>query len=75
MNTAHSIGRYVGIMEMNLRTAVRTRLEDDRGEGVISMAIAILIVASVGAVMWGIFNGLATDLGNDTSDQINDIGN
>ena len=49
MNTAQTLGRYVGIMGVNLRTAVRTRLEDDRGEGVISMAIAILIIATIGA--------------------------
>ena len=74
MNTAQTLGRYVGIMGVNLRTAVRTRLEDDRGEGVISMAIAILIIATIGAAVWLVFDRVVTNLGTDTETQIGNIG-
>ena len=34
------------------RAALATRCRDDRGEGVISAAIAVLIMAFLGALMW-----------------------
>ena len=34
----------------------RTRVRDERGEGVISAAIAVMIVAFLGAAMWVAFN-------------------
>ncbi len=47
---------------------------DDRGEGVISSAIAVLIVAFLGAAMWTGFNTIWTDTETEISDQIDDIG-
>lgn len=41
-----------------LRTWSRTHLHSDRGEGVISTAIAVLIVAFLGAAMWVAFNSI-----------------
>ncbi len=41
--------------------AERLRAADDRGEGVISMAIAVLIVAFLGAAMWVAFNSIWND--------------
>jgi hypothetical protein len=37
---------------------LRQRLRGDRGEGVISAAIAVLIVAFIGAAMWVAFNSM-----------------
>ena len=71
MHTVTSIGRYLGLAEI----AIRSRLRDDRGEGVISMAIAVLIIATIGAAMWAIFNGAANDLGNRATTQVNQVGN
>jgi len=54
---------------------VRHRLRiDDRGEGVISTAIAVLIVAFLGAAMYVIFTQILTSSGSKASQQVNDIG-
>ena len=74
MEIAHNVSCRIGIAAKAASQAVRTRIRDDRGEGVISMAIAILVVASVGVVLWGIFQMTATDLGNDVDGQIGQIG-
>ncbi len=34
------------------------RLRSERGEGVISAAIAVLIIAMLGAAMWVVFSGM-----------------
>lgn len=47
-----------GVLVHALRTWSRTHLRDDRGEGVISTAIAVLIVAFLGAAMWVAFNSI-----------------
>jgi len=47
---------------------------DDRGEGVISTAIAVLIVAFLGAAMYVIFTQILTSSGSKASQQVNDIG-
>ena len=48
--------------------------DDDRGEGVISTAIAVLIVAFLGAAMYVIFTQILTSSGSKASQQVNDIG-
>ena len=54
-----------------LPAAVRT---DEAGEGVISTAIAVLIMAALGALMWVAFNGLWTTTSSKTSTAVNTIG-
>lgn len=71
MHTVTNIGRYLGLAEI----AIRNRVRDDRGEGVISMAIAVLIIATIGAGLWVVFNMAATGLGNDVTNQVNQVGN
>lgn len=75
MEKAHNVGRRLGILEIAARQSIRERLTDDRGEGVVSMAIAILIIASIGAVLWGIFNASANNLGTRVDSQIQQVGN
>ncbi len=54
---------------------LRSRLaHDDRGEGVISAAIAVLIMAFLGAAMWVVFRQLLDDSGQKTNSTINMIG-
>ena len=50
------------------------RLRGDRGEGVISAAIAVLIVAFLGAAMWVTFNGIWGNVKTNTCSQIASIG-
>ena len=53
---------------------VAPRRRDDAGEGVISVAIAVLIVAFLGALMWVAFNSIWQEAETNTRDQINQIG-
>jgi hypothetical protein len=58
-----------------LWSAVRARCTAfDRGEGVISTAIAVLIVAFLGVAAWVIFNGLLDTAGDNASTQVQQIG-
>lgn len=52
----------------------RPRLRGDRGEGVISAAIAVLIVAFIGAAMWVAFNTIWENAESDITEQIESIG-
>ncbi len=54
---------------------LRARLiPDERGEGVVSAAIAVLIMAALGALMWVGFQELWSDTSTQTSEQISQIG-
>lgn len=50
------------------------RMLGDRGEGVISTAIAVLIIAFIGAGMWVAFNSIWSDAQTDITNQVNTIG-
>ena len=47
---------------------------DDRGEGVISAAIAVLIMAGIGALMWVGFKQIWEDTERNTGDKVAEIG-
>ncbi len=57
---------------------VRVRLsgivKDESGEGVISVGIAVLIMAFLGALMWFAFKELWDDTSSKTADQVGQIG-
>ncbi len=57
-----------------LRMTVGRAVRDERGEGVISAAIAVLIMAALGAVMWIGVQELWDNASTRTDDQINEIG-
>jgi hypothetical protein len=46
----------------------------DRGEGVISAAIAVLVMAFLGAAMWVGFNAIWGDAEQNIGDQVEQIG-
>lgn len=50
------------------------RITGDAGEGVISTAIAVLIVAFLGAAMYLVFRNLLDASGSKANDQVNQIG-
>jgi len=52
----------------------RLRAHDERGEGVISMAIAVLIVAFLGAAAWLAFKGLLDGTKDKAETQIARVG-
>jgi hypothetical protein len=47
------------------------RVKDERGEGVISAAIAVLIMAFIGVGMWVAFNGTFQTTAKNVNTQIN----
>lgn len=54
--------------------AARRRLQEERGEGVISTAIAVLIMALIGLAMWQLFSRVFTNAGQNIEDNVNQIG-
>ena len=46
----------------------------DRGEGVISTAIAVLVMAFLGAAMWVTFNSVWKETSENTENQVKIIG-
>ena len=57
------------------RVALWNRLvKDESGEGVISAAIAVLIMAFLGALMWVGFKAIWGDAESNTRDQVQQIG-
>jgi len=54
-------------------TGARLR-DDDRGEGVISAAIAVLIMAGIGALMWAGFKAMWEDTEDSTREKVAEIG-
>ena len=55
------------------KSAVRRSHSDQRGEGVISAAIAVLIMAFLGAAMWVAFNSMFTDTTERTRESVSEI--
>jgi hypothetical protein len=53
----------------------RDRLREETGEGVISLAIAVLVIAALGALMWLGFNAIWEDAEGRIQDSVNQIGN
>jgi type II secretory pathway component PulK len=52
----------------------RNRRHDDRGEGVISAAIAVLVMAAIGALMWAGLRSIWQDAEANTRDKVAEIG-
>jgi Flp pilus assembly pilin Flp len=56
------------------RAVVARTVHDERGEGVISTAIAVLIMAAIGALMWVGIKQLWGNASSQTNSQISKIG-
>jgi hypothetical protein len=60
------------------RTVLADRIDelagDERGEGVISAAIAVLIMAALGVVMWVGFQEIWGDAKTNTQNEVTKIG-
>ena len=53
---------------------MRGLARSERGEGVISTALAVLIMAIIGAAMWVAFDGIWESTERQTTDKVNEIG-
>ena len=63
-----------GVFVHALRTWAAGHLRSDRGEGVISTAIAVLIVTFIGAAMWVAFNSIWQNSEDNIRTNIEQIG-
>ncbi len=75
--TGHAIDMGIRLYCLVRSLAVDTgqRIRDEAGEGVISAAIAVLIVAGLGALMWVGFRSIWQDAESTTRSKISEIGN
>ena len=62
------MGHYAGLVRWWTLPAEDERLRGERGEGVISAAIAVLIMAGIGALMWVGFKTIWEDTEGNTKD-------
>ena len=63
------------VWQTTARAAVAARLAgDERGEGVISTAIAVLVMAFLGTLMWVGFRGTLGNAQTNIDTQVNQIG-
>ena len=62
------------VLGRSAATRLHERVRDDRGEGVISTAIAVLIVAFLGAALYLIFRQILTSSGSKASTTVDNIG-
>lgn len=69
----HSLAAYAWVRSALVSTRHRL-LTDERGEGVISAAIVVLIMAFLGAAMWVAFNAIFNDASAKTSTEVGKIG-
>lgn len=65
---------HIDVTHARRRLLERLRDHDERGEGVISMAIAVLIVAFLGAAAWLAFKGLLDGTKEKAETQIAKVG-
>lgn len=56
------------------RSLAAQRLRTDRGEGIVSVAIAVLIMAALGVVAYGAFDALFNNTTDAAETQISQIG-
>lgn len=56
------------------RTVAGDKLRDERGEGIVSVAIAVLIMAALGVVAYGAFDVLFNNTTDAAENQITQIG-
>ena len=69
----HLLRAYV--WQQATRAWLHARVADDEsGEGVISAAIAVLVMAFLGVLMWQLFKGTLTDANSNVNDRLNEIG-
>jgi hypothetical protein len=62
------------VVSQNTKAAVRDRWHDELGEGVISTAIAVLIMALIGLAMWTLFKTVFDGAGKKIESNVNQIG-
>ncbi len=76
MSTTAAVHSSVSIAAHQVRVSLDERRStlDERGEGVISVALAVLIMASLAGLMWVAYKAMWDGANTKTANQINSIG-
>ena len=62
------------VWQQTARVTIRDRLvRNEAGEGVISAAIAVLVMAFLGVLMWQLFKGTLTKANTNVNEQLDQI--
>lgn len=62
------------VWQRTARVVLHDRIvKDEAGEGVISAAIAVLVMAFLGVLMWTLFKDTLTNANSNVNDQIDKI--
>lgn len=70
----NDVALFAYVWQRTARAAIRDRLvKDESGEGVISAAIAVLVMAFLGVLMWQLFKGTLIKSNTNVDNQINQI--
>ena len=70
----NDLALFAYVWQRTARAALVARISsDERGEGVISAAIAVLVMAFLGVVMWVLFKDTLTKSNNNVNGQIDQI--
>lgn len=65
---------HLYVWQRTARAALAGRLaRDERGEGVISTAIAVLVMAFLGVLMWQLFSKTLVDSNTNVNNKLNEI--
>lgn len=68
-----TVFRKIWLAGQGLWARCRARTMAQAGEGVISTAIAVLIMALIGAAMWALFQTVFNDAGERIQDNVEQI--
>ena len=74
MNSVTYTAVRLTVAARSMATNLATRASDERGEGVISAAIAVLIMAFLGVAAWLAFKGLFDSASEKAETQVDQIG-
>ena len=70
----NDLALHLFVWQRTARAALARRLaRDERAEGVISTAIAVLVMAFLGVLMWQLFQGTLVKSNTNVNEQIDKI--
>ena len=74
MSVTNALRGALGLARLGVTLAWRRARRSEIGEGVISAAIAVLVMAFLGAAMWIAFNGTMHSAQSKVDTNVNSIG-
>ena len=72
--TMSELALRMWVWQLTARAAFTARVRDERGEGVVSAAIAVLIMAFLGVLVWQGLRATLFSAQSNVNDQVGQIG-